>query len=66
MKKYIIILGALVIGTTLVWHNRVNLLVWGLPIVKDITDHDKTPVEMHENQPELFPVYSVALVGAVL
>lgn len=34
--------------------------------VKDITDPDKSPIELHENQPELFPVYSVALVSAVL
>ncbi len=38
MKKFIIFVGVLVIAAAVGWHNRVNLVVWGLPIFKDITD----------------------------
>jgi len=38
MKKIILVLVVLAVGATIGWHNRVNLLVWGLPIVKNITD----------------------------
>ena len=38
MKKILVALGILAIGAAVIWHNRVNLLVWGLPIFKEMTD----------------------------
>jgi arylsulfatase A-like enzyme len=38
MKKLLIVLVTMVIAGAVVWHNRVNLLVWGLPIYQSITD----------------------------
>lgn len=38
MKKRLIVLVALFIAGAMVWHNRVNLLVWGLPIYQSIAD----------------------------
>ncbi len=36
MKKAIVILVVLVAGASWGWHNRVNLLVWGLPHILDV------------------------------
>ena len=36
MKKLISLLLVLAIGAALAWHNRVNILVWGLPIASSV------------------------------
>ncbi|MBD3647360.1 MAG: sulfatase-like hydrolase/transferase [Pseudomonadales bacterium] len=38
MKKLILLLVILVLGGGLAWQNRINLLVWGLPKVRDVVD----------------------------
>ena len=37
MKKFIVILLVLAVGAYAGWQNRVNLLVWGLPLVATLT-----------------------------
>ena len=37
MKKYIVIVLVLAVGAYAGWQNRVNLLVWGLPLVSKVT-----------------------------
>ena len=38
MKKSIIVLLALAVAAWVGWQNRVNLLVWGIPLVADVKD----------------------------
>ena len=38
MSKVLVAAGLMVAIALIGWHNRVNLLVWGLPIVQSITD----------------------------
>jgi uncharacterized sulfatase len=38
MRKLLLAAAVLVIAGFAAWHNRVNLLVWGLPIVQSISD----------------------------
>ena len=37
MKKFIVIILVLAVGAYAGWQNRVNLLVWGLPLVTKLT-----------------------------
>jgi uncharacterized sulfatase len=36
MKKFIVVLLLLGLGAVVVWHNRVKLLVWGIPVVSAV------------------------------
>jgi len=47
MKKFIVIILVLAVGAYAGWQNRVNLLVWGLPLVAKLTRPvgPNTPVE---------------------
>ena len=36
MKKFIVVLLLLGLGAVIVWQNRVNLLVWGIPVVSAV------------------------------
>lgn len=38
MKKSIIVLLVLAVAAWVGWQNRVNLLVWGIPLVADVKD----------------------------
>jgi uncharacterized sulfatase len=54
MKKLSVVVVVLVVCAIAVWHYRVNLLVWGLPIYKNLTD----PIA--PNQPVVWPSGPVA------
>jgi arylsulfatase A-like enzyme len=38
MRKLLIVVATLLVVAVVGWHNRVNLLVWGLPVFQSITD----------------------------
>lgn len=38
MKKFLVVVATLAVVAVVGWHNRVNLLVWGLPIYQSIID----------------------------
>lgn len=37
MKKWIVITTVIILGSALTWKNKLDLLVWGLPIVQSVT-----------------------------